>query len=267
MGVPACTTSPGSAVRVAMVPSNGATTIRSARFSFASSSCSRIRCASSRWVAICDCCWAICCESRPTRLREFRDWPGWLSHVERTFRGIDFALRGRDGGFLRERGRSTPARPDAGSRRHLSRVLYKRRGQRRQSSWSLAAARVAPERRRDRPRPDGHGLRIDLRLLQLQIVLAQLFFEDGDLLLRESDARIGFGDGGTRLIFAGLVWISSRVAMTSPALTVSPSRKRISAMRPATLGAMAESSPSMRPLSWTTPAGTGAGCRNSFQTP
>src|SRR5581483_4510697 len=46
-------------------------------------------------------------------------------------------------------------------------------------------------------------------------------------------------------------------AITSPALTMSPSRTRISRMRPETFAAMVESSPSMRPLSTMMLCGTG----------
>src|SRR5262245_12209319 len=44
--------------------------------------------------------------------------------------------------------------------------------------------------------------------------------------------------------------------MVSPALTLSPSRNRISRIRPLVLGEMAESSPSIRPLNTTMLSGT-----------
>ena len=59
IGVPGVTTSPGSAVRVATVPVNGAITCRSARFARASSSAARARSASAWEAAMSACAWRI----------------------------------------------------------------------------------------------------------------------------------------------------------------------------------------------------------------
>src|SRR5437588_230974 len=68
--VPAITTSPGSAVRVATVPLNGATTRRSLRLARASSSCARARSAPACAAAMSACAWRICpCTATTWRAR------------------------------------------------------------------------------------------------------------------------------------------------------------------------------------------------------
>ena len=59
IAVPAVTTSPGSAVRVATVPVKGAMTFRSLRFARASSSWARARSASACAAAMSACAWRI----------------------------------------------------------------------------------------------------------------------------------------------------------------------------------------------------------------
>src|SRR5215470_9651120 len=53
--------------------------------------------------------------------------------------------------------------------------------------------------------------------------------------------------------------------MTSPAFTTSPSRTVISRIRPEVLDAMAESSPSIRPLTAITPGGRAGGASRNHQ--
>src|SRR5215467_4784859 len=55
------------------------------------------------------------------------------------------------------------------------------------------------------------------------------------------------------------------MAIASPALTLSPSRYRISAIRPLVFGLIAESSPSIRPLSATTFSGAAGLLKTNFQ--
>ena len=123
-----------------------------------------------------------------------QSWPERFGNIERAFSGIDLLLSRGDGGLLRvssgDRLLTLALCDCAIFREFCVRVAIEGgnfHGALLLRELSLGGGEIA------------FGLRdaaigIDLRLLELKIVLAQLFFEDGDLLLREGDARIGFGD-------------------------------------------------------------------------